>query len=149
MSNPLVQQGTLNRLIASVIWADFPELNITASFLGKEGIRLAFEGQSTVFIDTMTGAVTSPEPYLRVNLRAHLLKTQNLSNLYKAQQELSTLLGDGIVQPDVTQGSGVLGPYQITNCAIQSVDELNFSGEDAGYAVRVQGYYLLNAALWG
>jgi hypothetical protein len=102
-----------------------------------------------VFIDTMTGAVTSPEPYLRVNLRAHLLKTQNLSNLYKAQQELSTLIGDGVVQPDVTVGSGVLGPYQLTNCGIQSVDELNFSGEDAGYAVRLKGFYIINSSLWG
>lgn len=143
-TNPNVAQGTLNRLRASVLWTNFPALNITAPFVGEEAIRLAFEGESTVFIDTMTGAVTSPEPYLKVNVTAHLLKSQQLSDLYKQQMEQSSLLGDGIVRPDAT----TLSPWPITNCAIQSVRELNFNGKDAGYAVTIKGYYVINANLW-
>ena len=45
-----VQQGTLNRLRGSLTIPDLPELNVTAPFLGKEGIAMSFEGNSTVYI---------------------------------------------------------------------------------------------------
>lgn len=142
--NPLVPQGTLNRIRASVQWSAFPALNVTVPFLGKEGITLAFEANATDFVDTMTGAVTSPVPYQPIRLVVNLLKTQTLSNQYKSQMESSTLLGDGTVIPD----SVTLSPYQITNCAIEGVDELRFNGEVAGFAVRVKGYYIVNNNLF-
>lgn len=144
MANPLITQGTLNRLRASVVWPDNPSLNVTASYLGKEGIRLALDGMATTFINTMTGAVTSPEPYQMITLTIHLLKTQGLAGLYKKQQETNSLLGNGTVRPDTSS----LPPYGITNCAIESVTELNFSGADAGFAVTIRGYYLVNQDLY-
>lgn len=144
MTNPLIAQGTLNRLRGSVVWEGFPALNVTAPFLGKEGIRLALEGEATTFINTMTGAVTSPEPYMTVSMTLNLLKTQQLGNLYKAQMEVSSLLGAGTVRSD----SAILSPYSLINCSIQSVRELDFSGADAGYVVNVKGYYNINQALW-
>lgn len=147
MPNPNVQQGTLNRLKASVVWRDFPELNVTPAFLGKEMIRLNFEGKITTFIPTTTGAVTSPEPYQKITLTIHLLKTQILAPLYKDQLEFSSLLGDGTVWPDVQTGQG-LPNYQINNCAIEDVRELAFDGVDAGWAVVIGGYYTVNSALW-
>ena len=142
--NPLVNLGTLNRLLGSVVWTSNPSLNVTASYLGKEGIRLALEGESTVFLPTMVGAVTSQEPYLMIGLTLHLLKTQPLANAYKAAMETNAQIGDGTVRPD----SKALSPYEIVNCAIQSVRELNFSGDDAGYAVTLRGYYWINSGLW-
>lgn len=144
MANPLVSQGVLNRLRASVVWPAFPGLNVTAPFLGEEGIRLTLEGESTTFINTMTGAVTSPEPYMAVSLVINLLKTQPLANAYKAQMEIAALLGEGTVRPDAS----TLSPYQLINCAIESVRELNFSGRDAGFAVTIKGYYTVNNALF-
>jgi hypothetical protein len=143
-TNPLIAQGTLNRLRAHVVWTAFPALNVTASYLGKEGVRLALEGESTTFIPTMAGAVTSPEPYMQINLTINLLKTQPLANLYKAQLEQNALIGTGTVWPDVT----TLAPYNIINCAIESVRELAFSGEDPLWAVAIKGYYLVNSNLW-
>jgi hypothetical protein len=142
--NPLVPQGTLNRIRASVQWSAFPALNVTVPFLGKEGISLAFEGNATDFVETMTGAVTSPAPYQPIRLMMNLIKTQNLANLYKIQQETNTLLGDGTVIPDAV----TLSAYQLINCAIEGVDELRFNGENAGYAVRVKGYYIINNNLF-
>lgn len=142
--NPLVAQGTLNRLKASVVWNDFPQLNVTASFLGEEAIRLGLEGESTTFINTMTGAVTSPEPYMAVSLSMNLLKTQQLADLYKQQMESSAQLGAGIVRPD----SVALSPYPLINCAIQSVREQAYSGRDAAWVVTCKGYYLINSSLW-
>lgn len=144
MSNPLITQGTLNRLQASVTWPDYPALNVTASYLGKEGVRLALDGNSTTFLPTMTGAVTSPEPYQMLTLTINLLKTQGLAGQYKNQMETLSLLGNGTVRPDTTS----LPSYSIVNAAIESVRELNFSGEDAGFAVTIRGYYLINSSLY-
>lgn len=144
MPNPLVPQGTLNRLRASVVWPAFPALNVTQSYLSRQGIRLAFEGEAVLFLPTMTGSVTSPEPYQMITLTIHLLKTQALAAQYEAQRQANALLGDGTVRPD----SVALPPYSITNCAIEGVRELNFSGDDAEYAVTIKGYYLTNADLW-
>lgn len=144
-TNPLVNQGVLNRLKGSVIWNDFPQLNVTAAYLGAEGIRLALEGDAVEYINTMTGAVTSPQPYRLCMLTMSLLKTQQLADLYKRKEEQSALLGVGTVRGD----SSPLSPYQLVNCAILGVSELNFAGQDPGYQVRCRGYYLINSDLWG
>lgn len=44
-TNPLIPQGTLNRVRASVVWPSFPNLNVTASYLGRMGIRLSLDGE--------------------------------------------------------------------------------------------------------
>jgi hypothetical protein len=144
VGNPLIAQGTLNRLRASVIWPANASLNVVASYLGRGGISLALEGDSTQFIGTMAGVVTSPEPYQMIGLTINLLKSQQLGSLYKTAMETNALIGDGTVRADVT----TLPPYQIYNCAIQSVQELRFSGDDAGFVVRIRGYYLLNSTMW-
>jgi hypothetical protein len=144
--NPQVNQGTLNRLVASITWPNFPSLNITPPFLGPEGIHLTFEGDATLFIDTMTGVVTSVEPYLRFRLTAQLLKSQPISALYKTQIETLTTLGNGVVRPDVSLG---LTPYQLSNCAIQSGNPDPFAGRSPWYPVSFSGAYFVNNAAWG
>lgn len=144
MANPLIAQGTLNRLRASVVWPGFASLNVTSSYLGKAGIRLSLQGETTLYIPTMTGQVTSPEPYMRVEMEMALLKTQALSNAYKQQMETSSLLGDGTVRPD----AATLGPYQIVNCSIMSIRGLDFSGENADFTVTIGGYYYINSTLF-
>jgi hypothetical protein len=143
-TNPLIAQGTLNRLRGSVVWANFPTLNVTAPFLNKEGIRLALDGEATTFIQTITGAVTSPEPYQMITLTMNILKTNGLAALYQAQMQNSTLLGNGTVITD----TNALPVFPLINCAIESVRELSFAGEDAGFAVVVRGYWIVNNALW-
>lgn len=145
--NPLIALGSLNRLKASVLWTNFPQLNVTPSYLGTAGIRLSLEGNATTMLNTMTGRVTSPEPYMPATINIALIKTQQLADLYKTQMELSCVLGDCTVRPDV-QGSGGIGYYQLTNMAIESIGELSFAGTEAGYMVNLQGYYLINSALW-
>jgi hypothetical protein len=144
MGNPLIDQGTLNRLRGSIVWKNLPKLNVTAPFLGQEGLSLTLEGESTTIIPTMTGVVTSPEPFHLVTVMAHLLRTQNLSDLYKQQQEKTTLLGNCTIRPD----SKALSPYLLYNCAIVTVGELNFNGTNPGYGVSFKGYWNINADLW-
>lgn len=146
MGNPLIDKGVLNRLKASVVWNAFPALNVTASFLAKSGISLALEGDASVQIPVMAGIVQSPEPYLPVSIVIHLLKTQALSDSYKAQMESNSIIGAGTVWPDVSAGG--LSSYQLDNMSIQGVRELTFSGEDAVYAVTCKGAYFINQNLW-
>lgn len=144
MTNPLVDQGTLNRLRASVVWGDHPELNVTAPYLGDEAMRLALEGETTNFISTLTGVVTSPEPFQMISLSMNLLKTQPLANAYKKQLEFLSTIGNGTVRSD----AAALGVYPIVNCAIQAVRELNLNGRDAGWIVSIKGYYQINSSLY-
>lgn len=145
MANPGIIQGTINRLRASVTWPSFPQLNVTASFLGEEAIRLSPEGPVTTFLNTLTGGVTSPEPYQLLTIRINLLKTQSLANAYKLQIESNALLGDGTIRPDATP----LSPYPITNAAIESVEPLDFGGKSPSWIVTMRGYYNINQSLWG
>lgn len=144
MPNPLIAQGSLNKVRASVTWPSFTTLNVTAPYLGKAGIRLTLQGESTLYLPTMTGAVTSQEPYMMIEMVINLIKPQALANLYKQQMETNSLIGDGSVRPDAT----ALGVYQLTNCAIKGVRELDFSGEHEGFAVTIGGYYLTNSSLF-
>lgn len=143
-TNPLIAQGTLNRLRGSLVIPGSPELNVTAPFLGKDGISLVPEGDSTQFIETMTGAVTSPEVYMTVRVQIALLRTQGLADLYKKRMELNSLLGDVTVRPD----AATLSPWSLINCSIQNVGELRINGQDAGYGPSIKGYYLINSQLW-
>jgi len=144
MANPLIDQGTLNRIRGSVTWDNFPTLNVTAPYLGEEGIGLTLDGETTVFIPTMTGATTSPEPYMMCTLTMALLKTQPLSAAYKQQMETLSQLGNCTVRPDAK----ALGVYPLINCAIQGVGPLRFNGKDAGWGAICRGYYLINSSLF-
>lgn len=144
-TNPLISQGTLNKLRGSIVVPEFPELNVTAPFLANDMISLALQGASTVRIPTGTGIATSPQPYMDAVLTVHLLRTNGLGAAYKTQMEVTTLLGDGIV---ITPDSSALPPYVLFNCSIDSVQEMNFAGRDASWVVTIGGIYYLNAEMW-
>jgi hypothetical protein len=144
IGNPNIPQGNLNRIRASVIFASNPGLNVTSSYLGKRGITLEFQGEATTMIPTMTGVVTSPEPYLQFMLTMYLLKSQALAQAYKAAIELLTTLGNATLRPDATP----MQPYNLQNCAILTPGNQDFSGTDADFPVRIGGLYQINSSLF-
>lgn len=144
--NPLISQGTLNRLRGSVVWTDLPSLNVTAPFLDRDGINLRLEGEASIQHGTMTGVVQSPEPYIPVSIVIAMLRTQPLAELYKARMEANVLLGAGTVWPDVSVEG--ISSFQLNNMSIQSVGELLLNGSTPVFAVTCRGFYLINAALW-
>jgi len=145
MPNPLTDQGVINRIRGSVVWANFPALNVTASFLDRDGINLRLEGEMSMQHPTMSGIVQSPEPYVPISVVIALLKTQALADAYKDQIESSVLLGEGTVWPDVSTG---LSQFQLENMSIQSVGDLLFNGSTPIFAVTCRGFYVLNNDLW-
>ncbi|GCK30400.1 hypothetical protein BvCmsB39A_00419 [Escherichia coli] len=97
MPNPMIPVGTLNRVRASVKFTSHSELNVSASFLAKEGVELSFQGNITEFLPAMTGAVQSPQPYMILQARVHLLRSQALGKQFKAQWEKNATIGDAKV----------------------------------------------------
>lgn len=144
--NPLIDQGVLNRIRGAVVWTNFPQLNVTAPFLDRDGINLRLEGEMSTQHGTMTGIVQSPEPYVPVSVVIALLKTQALSEAYKTQQENSVILGPGVVYPDISIGG--VSQFQLQNMSIQGVGDLLFNGSTPIYAVTCRGYYVVNNSLF-
>ena len=143
-TNPTIPQGVLNRIRGSIVIDDFPELNVTAPYLGREGISLNFEGETTTRISTMTGVVTSPEPYQPVVVEVALLKTQALAQAYEQQRQTLSTIGNLTVRTD----AATLGPYPLINCSIQNVRQIKINGESADYVVTLTGYLPINSSLW-
>lgn len=142
--NPLVSLGTLNRLRGTLIFPDHPELNVSAAYLGREGIRLAVEGDSTEMLPQMAGMVTSQNVYLKATISVALIKTQPLAALFKARMEFSSVLGGCTFRSDASN----LPPYEFVNCAIENMEGIDASGSNAAFPLRIAGTYYINSDLW-
>lgn len=140
----LINQGTVNRLRASVTVASFPVLNVIPGYLGKRQISIRWTGDTTDFIETQVGAVTSLAPYQMVEVVISLLRTQNLAVQYELQKQLQATIGDIQVIPDTTN----FPTYQFFNCAIMSIGEIALDGTNPEYAVTLKGYQIINANLF-
>jgi hypothetical protein len=131
-----------------VSWDLAPDLNITPGFLGRAGLRFSPEGDTATVIPTMTGVVISPEPYVMFTLTASLIKSQPLAELYKRRMEFNSSLGKGVVRPDVQANQQGVTPFDLYNCVIQAVNELDFSGASDAFIVRFRGSWYINSQLW-
>lgn len=143
-----IDLGVLNRLHASVTFSDFAPLTVTSESLAKRAIALSPEGDATKFIEVLTGAVPSPEPFQMLTLRIHLVKTLSICADYQTQFKASTLLGKCTVRPDTSIGTDGLQPFDVFNTALMTMGEMDFSGEDASFVVVLRGYWYVNQDLW-
>ncbi len=146
MPNPLVPQGLLNRVKASVSWTEFPTYNITAPYLGRNGISLGFDGDATLFLKTLTGSVQSQEVTMDIMLSMHLLRTQPLGAEYQTKMLRDSRFGNGTVRPDVV--SNGLQPWLIYNCGIKNIQPMVYNGTEEGYIVNIGGYVNINSQLF-
>jgi hypothetical protein len=144
MGNPFISQGTLNRLRGQVVYADFPALNVTAPYLSRSAISLAFDGDTSQLLGTLTGGVTSPEPYTYGTVTMHLLRSQGLADAYKQQIETDTTLGS----VDIIGDSDQLGTYELENCVLLNVQEMAFDGNEPSMIIRLRGLYYINSGLF-
>jgi hypothetical protein len=143
-TNPLIDQGTLNRLRATVTIPNNPQLNVTPPYLGPNGVSMTLEGEVTRNLPTMAGTVTSPEPYQMVTVTIQLLRSQALASLYKGMQETNSLIGPITVRPD----AATLPDYTFQNCSITGTAPMTFNGGEPGYVITIKGYYPTNSSLW-
>ncbi len=144
MSNQQIPQGTLNRLINSLNFPDYPQLNVTASFLDKDQSTITFDGIATNQIETASGIVTSPEPYIMVSVRIHVLRSQSLSATWLQFLQNSSLIGGYTLYTD----SSVFPSLSIDNGSIKNVEEMLLNGTKADFTLVLGGYYRINNSLW-
>lgn len=142
--NAFIAQGTLNRLRGSVQVPSNTNLNVTAGYLGKQAISLALDGDVTQMIDTMTGLVTSPEPYIGATITIHMLRTQALQTAWRAAWENLSTLGQVTVHSD----TATLPQFNFQNCAITRAPSFTFDGTNAEFIVEIRGIYYINNSLW-
>ncbi len=142
--NPLVNLGTLNRLRGTVTFTDFPQLNITAPFLGREGIAIAFEGNAVEMLQQMVGNVQSPQVYLPTTLTVSLVKTTPLAVAFKRKWESDANLGNLTFRIDASN----FDPFEMVNCALEGIDGIDASGASARMGLRIGGTYYINSNMW-
>lgn len=146
MAIQAVPQGVLNRLLASFVCPLYPGLNVSTPYLGRDAMRLNLSGNATTQIDTMTGVVQSPEPYMKAELTMNLLRTQALAAAWRAQMERSTVLGDCTAYGDAITSTQPV--YALKNMAIMTLREMTWNGEDPGYVLTLAGIYYINSSLF-
>jgi len=144
MANTNVPQGTTNLTLASVIVPAYPNLNVTAGYLAKAGIALAFTGDSVIQIPTLTGTTTSPQPYIMGRITVNLLRSNGIAATYQSQFLSNAVIGAVTIKPDVT----TLPPYVLQNCSIQSFNDQVFNGTTVDMALVITGYLPINSSLW-
>lgn len=143
-TNPLVSQGVLNRVRGALSVTSLPSLNITAPYLGREGISMRPTTNATDIIPTMTGTVGSQTTFMQVDLTVHLLKTQALGNSWRSQMLDTTALGELTYVSDAS----TFDDFTLYNGYIVSFGDLPSNGSDPGYVLNISGYIIVNNNLW-
>lgn len=144
MPNPMINPGVLNRVRGSIKYTDFPELNISASYLTREGIELSPQGDLVESLPCMTGVAQSSQPYMELFVRIHLVRSQALANIYKQQWEKNSLVGNIRAYTD----SSKFGDFDLVNVSIRNVDDISIAGTDPSVIVTLSGTYYINSEMW-
>ena len=144
MPNPQTVRGYLNRILTSVYVTDYPQLNVSASFMSKALSQLTFDDDTNDQIGSATGLINSPKPYQMASLQVNILRSQVLPALYYAQVASLAVVGTVTVYTD----SPTLPPFILYNSTIMHVDPGAFDGMDPTTKVTFKGYYPVNDALW-
>lgn len=143
-TNPLIQQGTLNRLLTHVVCASLPQLNVSAEYMGKSQATYTFEETPVVQIGTATGIVNSPEPYVMGRITVSLLRTQGLAAAWLTQWQTQAIIGTVSGYPDST----VFPAITISNASITEFDPGVMDGNDPIVRLTLRGVAYPNSTLW-
>lgn len=143
-TNPLITQGTLNRVRASVVVPSYSSLNIISSFMGKGFVTVTFDGNFSELIATGTGGVSSPEPYIFCNVEVDLLRSQSLASDWLTQGQATSNLGDVHIHSDTSAFDAV----QISETQIINIDPGAFDGMNPVVRLHLRGIFYINNNLW-
>ena len=142
--NPLITQGLLNRVITAIHVPTFPQLNLSAPYMSKSMVNLTFDGPFTDQIETATGIVNSPKPFVMGQLVLSVLRSQAVSGLWILQVQTASYIGSVTTYSDSTVVPSVI----LANCSITDIDPGAYDGTDPTTKVTVKGVFYTNALLW-
>lgn len=143
-TNPTLIPGNLNRVRGTILVPSNATLNVTAPFLGKEGIVIAPQSAVVTQMQGMATVVNSEEPYQIVQITASIMKSLALSAAYLNQIKNSPILGQVTVTPDTT----VIPAFTLYNVAITNWSQISMAGLQPDFTVTFQGQFNVSNDLW-
>ena len=145
VTNPQIALGTLNRLRTSLVVPGFPNLNVTASYMSKRFIHVTLdENPFALAIETATGIVTSPEPYVMGTINIGLLRTTGLAQAWMSQAQNTSVIGTVEIHSDTSAFSALT----IHDTYIERVDPGPYDGTNPEVPLVLRGVFYVNNALW-
>ena len=144
MANTFVAQGTLNRIRCSIVFANFPGLQITASYMGKSMASVTFNDNFVDQIKTATGTVISPEPYVMTSVAVNLLRTTPLGAAWLAQLKDTGSLGPATIYSD----TNAFPDIDLVNVTVSGFNPAAYDGTDPAIHLGLQGVFYVNNSLW-
>jgi hypothetical protein len=142
--NPQTTQGNLNRVATHIVVPTFPQLNANAGYMSKGLAVVTFEPPFVEQIETATGIVNSPRPFVMGQIVINLLRSQILANAWTLQVQANATIGTVLAFPD----SNTLVPFSLSNASIYDLDPGAFDGVDPTFKVTLKGTFYINAAMW-
>jgi hypothetical protein len=142
--NPQTTQGNLNRVATHIVVPSFPQLNANAGYMSKGLAVMTFDPPFVEQIETATGIVNSPKPFVMGQIVINLLRSQSLANVWITQAQAQATLGTILAFPD----SSTFEPLALSNASIYDFDPGAFDGVDPTVKVTIKGTFYINAAMW-
>lgn len=144
-TNPQIALGTLNRLRTSLVVPGFTNLNVTASYMSKKFITVTLDENPWVMgIETATGIVISPEPYVMGTVTVGLLRTLGLAQSWVLQGKATGAIGDIEIHSDTSAFEALT----IHNAFIQHIDPGPYDGTNPETPLVLRGVFYVNNDLW-
>jgi hypothetical protein len=143
-TNPLLVPGNLNRIRGTILVPNNTALNITAAYLGKEGIVVSPQSAVVTQMQGMTTIVNSEEPYQIVSVTAAIMKSLAMSAAYLDQIQNSPTLGTITVTPD----TAVIPSFTLYNAAITNWSQISMAGIQPDFTVTFSGQFMISNDLW-
>jgi hypothetical protein len=112
--------------------------------MGKSFAKLDFEGNFVEQIETGTGAVRSPEPFVMATLTVSILRTQGLSAAWLAQAQDDGYIGLVNAHGD----SSVFPVVSLNETVIRHIDPGAYDGTDPIVRLVLRGTFYVNGAMW-
>lgn len=145
MANTLISQGSLNRVRGSLVFPLFPLLNITAPYMSRNFISANFDEMAFVEqIETGTGFVNSPEPYVPAVIVVEILRTQALANNWFQQIQNTASIGTVEVHSD----TAAFPSFPVINASVTKFDPGAFAGKDPVTKMTIRGILYVNSSMW-
>lgn len=144
-TNPQIPLGTLNRLRTSLVVSGYPALAVTASYQSKKQIHVTLdENPFALGIETATGIIVSPEPYVMGTVNIGLLRTTGLASAWLAQSKSTAAIGDIEIHSDTS----AFPALTIHDAYIQHLDPGPYDGTNPECPLVLKGVFYVNNSLW-
>lgn len=127
----------------SVTVLEHPNLNVTMPYLGKAGLEISDDTETTITTQVMAVIVQSPNVIVTSTLTINLLKTTAVARAWLDQKGRMSAIGDIVV----TFNTDNLKEITLKNCAISTTGSQSGAGDSAEIQITIKGGLEVNREL--